>query len=90
MGGSNITTSTIASRASGRGGSTSRGIPGVVDGSALRARVAFLPLPGHEVVGHLDCPHWLPWGVSRLYLLDRTTVPAAAARPSADPGGRAR
>jgi hypothetical protein len=46
------------------------GDPGIVDGSALRARVAFRPLPGHEVVGHLDCPHWLPWGVSRLYLLD--------------------
>jgi Dolichyl-phosphate-mannose-protein mannosyltransferase len=47
------------------------GEAGVVDGSALRARLASQPLPDHDVLAHMDCPRWLPWGVSRIYLLNK-------------------
>jgi hypothetical protein len=45
------------------------GATGLVDGSDRQARLAFRPLPRHEIVSHRDCAHWLPWGESRIYLL---------------------
>jgi hypothetical protein len=46
------------------------GEAGVVDGSALRGRLAWQPLPDLDVLDHRECLHWLPWGIPRLYLLD--------------------
>lgn len=44
---------------------------GLVDRSAVRARVAFEPLADHDVIAERECTQWLPLGVSRLYLLNR-------------------
>src|SRR5262249_55949614 len=65
------------------GGIHRPGEDGVVYGSGLRARLAWQPLPDHDVLAQMDCPHWLPWGMSRLYLLNRRSAPAPAhlARP---------
>jgi hypothetical protein len=76
-----------ASRARIRAGWVHRpGDLGAVDRPDLRARLAFGPLPDHDIVGHWDYPQWLPRGVSRIYLLNRkpARAPAHLVQPGAD------
>ena len=58
------------------------GESGLVNRAAVRARVAFEPLADHDVLAKRDCVQWLPWGVSRLYLLNRRVgLDARATQP---------
>lgn len=62
------------------------GESGRVERPDLAARLAFQPLPDHDVLGYRDSPHWLPWGVSRIYMLNRRPAGSTSPHP-ARPGG---
>ncbi len=57
------------------------GDDGLVNRSSLRNRLAFQPLPDHEIVSEVECHPWLPFGIKRIYLLTRKADTSASPKP---------